>query len=214
MKIEIASNFGKGFAALDRLVKSQEAALLGSITDATNAIKNDWRTQIRANFKGTRLPNTVRSKVFKNNGLTPAGIVYSRAPEIMESHSAGALIVPKGGSYIVLPTPNVPISSYQTQFTPENWPVDRFGKLAFVPPRGGKPAMLVAKGWKAKKSRKTGKVSGYRPIKAKKEIWSSQDVIMFILVKRVQLKKRLNIPAIVQKHTQNMPAFFEAQLKG
>ncbi len=100
---------------MDQMAKDAEgeyaALVTGAMRGATSTLKNAARGQILAAGMGQRLANTWRGNTYPNEGnsLSPAGWVYSKAPDIISAFATGATIHPLGDHhYLWIPTKNVP----------------------------------------------------------------------------------------------------------
>jgi Family of unknown function (DUF6441) len=90
-------------------------AILGGERDARDQfgtrLKLRLRDDIRAAGLGDRMANTVRYEGYpEGNRLAwkPAGLVFSKAPLIIEAFSADTTILPRKGLFLAIPTENVP----------------------------------------------------------------------------------------------------------
>ena len=81
-------------------VRIAEQAVTQSIREATDGLKTELRNQITGAGLGQRLANTWRGEVYPKGQMSikAAGLVYSRAPEVVGAHAQGATIHPKTGS--------------------------------------------------------------------------------------------------------------------
>lgn len=210
MKLRLVAP-GAIFQQLDRLVKASEDATFAVMSETAKAIKQDWQAQVQSAFKGRKLINTIKSRVFRNRGFDPAAIIYTKAPKIMEAHSTSKVIVPRQGKFMAIPTENVPRKG-GGRYTPKTWDASRFGELVFVPARAGKEAMLIAQDVRKSYSRKTGEFRGYKRAKSKAARKEAENVVMFILVKQAKIRDRLDIDKAVQVRLAAMPALMERKL--
>lgn len=92
-------------AAADEMNAARQAVTSG-IRKTAEGAKGDWRAQIASAGLDAKLANTVAFKQYPSHAsFRSAAIVYSKAPEIMESYASGARIVARGGGhYLALPT--------------------------------------------------------------------------------------------------------------
>lgn len=87
------------------------AATARAMRRAAVELKDELRDQVTGAGMSQRLANTWRGRVYPKarRSLTPAGYVWSNAPEIINSYAAGATLRPHGGKrYLWIPTRNVP----------------------------------------------------------------------------------------------------------
>jgi hypothetical protein len=73
----------------------------------TRALEKNIEAQVEGAGLGKNMARTWNSRVFPGDGrpsLGPAGVVWSKAPVPMRAHSEGAVIVPKNGRFLAIPT--------------------------------------------------------------------------------------------------------------
>ena len=150
-------------------------AVTAGVGKRTGILKADLRGQITRARLGGRLAKAWRGRVYENDGINAAGFVWSKAPQIMRAFDEGVTIRARGGRWLAIPTEHAPRrgksaggrSSMTRRISPKShvWR----NRLRFVPvnPR---LALLVERRKGHKKS-----------------------LVMFILVKQVKLKKRLDV---------------------
>lgn len=108
--------------ALSTLMEAIEGDIAADATHAmrvtTERRRDHLRQQTRAVGLGERLPNTWTGRAYPGgakNSINPAGLVYSRAPDIMDAFTRGATIRPVGGdNFLWIPTKNVPRARART----------------------------------------------------------------------------------------------------
>ncbi len=211
MKLK-ASFTGSIAADLQREATTLGRVLQRGMKNATDGLKQELRGQVTSAGLGTKLANTWQSKTYPDdpNSTRPAGYVYSKAPDIIRAFNEGAVIHAQHATWLALPTSAAPKRGKDgKRITPLNFPEDRYGKLEYVPRKSG-PAFLVVHNLRASYGRKTGfrgfKKASDRAI-AKGNGVSS--VIMFILVKQVTLKKRLDAEAAGARWADKLPGLIE-----
>jgi hypothetical protein len=207
---------GKIEKDLKKEISVQEKAILSGLREASEGLKDDWRKQVISAFNHVPLSKSVRARHYKNQGHNPASYVYTKAPKIMQAFDKGGENKSKTSKYLAIPTENAPKKSgtgrYAKKITPDNWDEAKYGELKFVPPRRGKSALLVVDGYRASYSRKTGNFRGYKKSRAKsrKKLVS---VVMFILVERARIPKKLDTGTIIKKWTSKVPELIEKNVK-
>ncbi len=102
-----------GFGELAHDIEGDIArAATGAMRDTAPLTRDELRQQTRSAGLGDKLPNTWTARSYpdgEKNSINPAGVVYSRAPEIMDAFTRGATIRPVAGSkFLWIPTNNVP----------------------------------------------------------------------------------------------------------
>ncbi|MFZ3484207.1 DUF6441 family protein [Sphingomonas sp. 3-13AW] len=98
-----------------KVMREAEGGVARAATVAMRATTGDalreLRGQVTSAGLGQRLANTWRGNVYpkSRNGMNPAGYIYSRAPDIIDSFVRGATILPVNGSrFLAIPTASVP----------------------------------------------------------------------------------------------------------
>lgn len=178
-----------------------------AVTQSTESVKQDWRGDVRSAGLGNRLANTIRSKVYPNDSpLRTAGLVWTKAPKILDAHERGVTIRATGGKYLAIPTDAAPKKGTDgKRVTPKTLPAS-FGDLRFVP-RRGKPPLLVADNvrvsgaGRVKGGTQTSNRNGRVRVRQSR---SGVSAVMFILVPQVKLKKKFDIKAISEKGVNRM----------
>ncbi|MCK6417923.1 MAG: DUF6441 family protein [Alphaproteobacteria bacterium] len=208
----------KIIGSLRRDMEKEFTTLTGAIKagtkEAAEGLKNTLRGQITSAGMGTKLANAWRSKVYENKGYDSAGLVYTRAPRIVEAFDKGVLIKPKaGGVWLAVPTVTAPKRGTDgKRITPLNFPEAKLGKLEFVYRENG-PSFLVVHNVRASYSRKTGQLRGFRKASdtALRTGKGLTTAIMFLLIRQVKLEKRLDVESAAKVWIEKMPNFIEQQ---
>ena len=166
------------------------------IRRAASLAKGQLRQQVRRAGLGERLAKTWQDKdrrgrplFYRNEGLNPAAIVRSGAPQIIAAHMKGAVIRSKRGKFLAIPTEHafrVVGASRRRRISPSNWPKGK-GELRYVHRKNGPDLLVLAEA----RLTKTGRVSANTRTKKGRLRSGSATLVMFILVRQVKLKKRL-----------------------
>ncbi|TCP30696.1 DUF6441 family protein [Sphingomonas sp. BK235] len=99
-----------------KLVDGIEGDIARAATEAmfvtALSTRDELRDQTRSVGLGDRMPDTWTARAYpdgEKNSINPAGLVWSRAPDIMDAFTRGATIRPIGGAqFLWIPTANVP----------------------------------------------------------------------------------------------------------
>ena len=170
-----------------------ERAVPDGVKAAGDDLKGSLRKQVVAAGLGARLSRTWRGRAYPNSGHDAASLVWSKAAQIVRAFDEGAVIKGKGGRWLAIPTPAAPKRGVGgKRITPATFPVERHGPLRLVK-RRGRSALLVVEGVRV--SAKTGRVGrrakGGGRTKSGRFKQGIATVVMFVLVPRVKLRKRL-----------------------
>ena len=168
----------------------------------TTRAKLALRDDIRRAGLGDRLANTWRSRTYPAGGkasLSPAGFVYSKAPLIVTAFSNDTSIVSRNGVWLAIPTENTPRRG-RRRATPFEVEVIFNQDLIVFKGRGGQLLAFVdvvksKNGKKFRRATKTRTGRGRKP----------ELVLMFVFVRQVHLRKRLNYPQIVAALDREWP---------
>ena len=183
-------------------LKDVGSAIRAAVTESTDAVKQDWRGDVRSAGLGNRLANTIRAKVYPNDSpLRTAGLVWTKAPKIIDAHERGVTIRATGGKYLAIPTGAAPKKGTDgKRVTPKTMPAS-YGELRFVP-RRGKPPLLVADNVRVSGA---GRVKGGTQVSNRngrvrvRQSRSGVSAVMFILVPQVKLRKKFDLDTIAAK---------------
>lgn len=186
IRVQVDGNFGDWSRA--EFLRAERAVTRG-VHGATVEIKAKWRAQV-AQTLGARLGNAVRADTFPKGqpSAKAAGIVYTRAPQIVGAHQRGDLIRAKGSSWLAVPLPAAGRRGYRGgSITPDVWERRTGRRLKFIR-RKGRAALLVDDGTLIRgplsKFARTGKAArGVR----------NRTVPIFALVPQVKLRKVLTL---------------------
>lgn len=195
--------------------------------DGGRSIANAWRLGVYP--AAGQAPDTFK----------PASLVYTQAPKIVEAFDSGASITAKSGRYLAFPTGYNAIAGRRNagsrgglRVTPDQMKAAR--KEAFILRSKSNPEVLLwclrvraASGYSrtGRRSRRlrlfvgpnnaevlTGKRKGQQA--AAKEVLSQGFVPMFILVRRVTLRKRLNVQQVRAQAPGILARSLVAELRG
>jgi hypothetical protein len=186
-------------------LKGAERAVTTGVRQATEGLKTDLRTQITAAGMGQRLANTWRGEVYPKGQLSisAAGLVFSRAPNIVSAHDRGVTIRSKDGFWLAIPLPAAGRGRRGKQLTPGEWERMRGQRLRFVY-RRGKPSLLVAEQQHARQGKRGG--FGRASDSALRSGRGLASVPMFLLVPQVTLNKKLDVAQAGQHWVNRLPS--------
>jgi hypothetical protein len=187
-----------------------------AVEDATSGMLEDFRANLAAAFPGSsRAPNLVTDVVFPERAVSinAAGSVVARGgkasawPAPLKLFAEGGTILPtKAGTALAIPTARVPMVG-RRKMTPDE--VSRsFGeRLTLVPARnaGGVWGYLVLR------KQTIGRSGGVRRATKRRaeQGRSAQTVVMFVLVPRARIQKRLDFDGISRRWAGLMPSLLD-----
>ncbi|MBM3950764.1 MAG: hypothetical protein FJ311_04850 [Rhodospirillales bacterium] len=186
-------------------VKAAEEAVTAGVREATDGLKQDLRRQIAGAGLGQRLANTWRSEVYPKGArsIRAAGLVFSKAPNIVRVYEEGAVIRSKHGFFLAIPTPAAGrFGDGRRKMTPGLWERMHGARLRFVYRRRG-PSLLVADNRRARTGRRGGFArASERALRTGRGLVT---VPMFLLVPQVTLRKRLDVTGAAEKWLALLP---------
>jgi hypothetical protein len=179
-------------------IKAGEKAVTAAMRAAGAQLKSDWRGQIAQAGLGRRLGNSIRNQTFPKVGesLDAAALVWSKAPVIIGAHDTGPLIRSKNGFWLAIPTEAAGKGARGGRITPGEWERRRGLRLRFVYRRRG-PSLLVAEG--RLNNRGLGVAS------RSKSGHGTATVPIFLLVRQVKLRKRLDLARDAKAAQERIP---------
>ena len=194
LKLEITD-----IAALMRAeVRAGEKAVSSAMREAGTGLKSALRGQITGAGLGSRLARTIRSETYPKArpSLNAAALVWSKAPVIIGAHDTGPLIRSRGKLWLAIPTEAAGKGRGGKRPTPREWEARTGLTLRFIPRRTG-PSLLVAEGRLNSRGRAVASRS-----KAGRGLTS---VPIFLMVRQVRLRKRLNLAREAERAVNGLP---------
>lgn len=152
----------------------------------------ELRRQVTSSGLGRRLANAWRAELYPKGrvSLRAAGLVYTRAPTIVAAFEEGVTIRAANGVWLAIPTEAAPKTGIgDKRISPATWPEHQYGPLRFVYRRGA-PSLLVVDGLRASTGKRGFRRASATALRTGRGLAT---VVMFILVPRVRLRKRLDV---------------------
>ena len=143
----------------------------------------------------------------------PAGVVKSRAPEIIALFARGGEMAPVTGSYLMFPLPEAPVRKYVRggSLSPYRQAVARFGQPSWRPLKDGSGYLvlfLTSTGRTGKRRSAFGTRKGER-VRRTDAIWTP----MFVARSQaMRVAPKLNTLNIIERHVQRWPDTVAASL--
>jgi hypothetical protein len=190
LHIEVTHDLG---AFADRTgVRVRRGAMRGAKRFEARA-KLDYRQDVRRAGLGDRLANTWRTRVYPQRGESwhPTVHVWSNAPMLVAAHADGGTIVPKAGKFLAIATENVGRKGGRRR-TPLDIESEFNQDLVIKPTRHPNVFLALVRAVRARSGRGFRRASARRRAQGRAE----QLVPMFILVRQVTLRPRLNWRAL------------------
>lgn len=185
--------------------REARVAVRAGVREATTDLKDAWRGQVKSAGMGNRLANTIRSQIYPRQPSTSAaGLVWTRAPVIVEAHSRGALITTDRGRFLAIPTSSVRRyrGSGSRKLTPAQWELLNNRRLHFVPQRNG-TALLVDRGGDPIRSQIRGRDGRVRNVRRRK--LRTIGTVIFVLVRQARLRKRIELDRPAEMAARRLP---------
>ncbi len=179
-------------------VSAATKAVAAGIKEVTEGIRTDLKGQVSEAGLGMGVANAWRAKYYQMGEVMKAtGFIYTRAPDIITAFNYGVTIRSEKGLYLAIPTPAAPKKGENgKRINPMNFPESSLGRLRFVY-RPGNISLLVVDDLRAR----TGKRGGFA--RASASAITKQrgvtTVVMFILVRQVSMKKKLDSEMVCGK---------------
>lgn len=199
LKAIINADFA-GWSAAEYL--RAERAVQRGIGGATASLKAAWRADVASSL-GRRLSNAVRADVYPKGqpSANAAGLVWTKAPQIIDAHERGVTIRSKDGFWLAIPLPAAGRGAGGARITPGEWEARTGRQLRFVY-RGGRRALLVDDGRVKRGARLMNRDGFSRAARG----FRNRTVPVFALVPQVKLKKALNLMQLAQQVGASLPA--------
>lgn len=114
--------------------RSGAEAVTNGIRQATDGLKTTMRNQIKAAGLGNRLANTWRGDTYPKSkkSISAAGVVYTKAPQIMEGFEFASVIRSPNGFWLAVPTTAIKKRAYGKRMTPALYERSKGVRLRFV----------------------------------------------------------------------------------
>lgn len=196
IRMDIVGDLGAMMAAE---IAAGEKAVAKAVSDAGTGLKTAWRGQITGPGLGQRLARTIRSELYPKSqpSLNAAALVWSQAPVVVGAHDTGPLIRSRNGFWLAIPTAAAGKSARGGRITPGEWERRRGLRLRFIYRRNG-PSLLVAEG--RLNTRGIGVASRAKTGRG------LTTVPIFMLVRQVKLRKRLDLDRAAKSAQDGIPS--------
>jgi len=205
-------------------LKGSEEQIARSVTagmrEITDGLKEDLRADVRESGLGQRLANTWRGQTFPRTGESTEAAAYvsSNAPKLIDAFDRGVTITARNRRFLAIPTPEAGVrqiskrrskGSTGNTLTPAAWERETGVKLRFVPSKNGGGVLVADAFYRRQPARYQGRKS-FRPIKEAGPDKGRSFVVIFVLVRQVKLRKRLDIEATAKRWADRVPGAIAA----
>ena len=208
-----ASLVGSLKADMQAEMRRIERGVSDGVKEAGDGLKGALRKQVMTAGLGPKLAKTWRSRAYPNKGHNAASLVWSKAPQIVRTFDAGAVIKSKSGFWLAIPTLAAPKRGVGgKRISPSNFPEHRYGPLRFVY-RRGRPSLLVVDGVRINKSGRVGRrAKGGAFTKTGRMKQGMTTVVMFIMVPQVRIGKRLDVKREAKRWERQLPKLIKGNM--
>lgn len=187
--------------------RQARVAVRAGIAEATEGLKAAWRGEVTGAGLGSRLANTIRAQVWPRQPSTgAAGMVWTRAPKIVDAHDRGVVIRRGSGFWLAIPSRHLRGSGgvRARKMTPAEWERRNNRRLQFIyRPNGA--SMLADLGGDPLRARVMGRNGVHRAARSVRERAFSYRFVMFWLVPQVRLRKRLDLSHHADSAERRLP---------
>jgi hypothetical protein len=194
-------------ALLKAELRGAERAITAGVRAATISLKMELRAQVTGAGLGQRLANTWRLRIYPEGeqSLAAAGLVWSKAPNLIRIYDEGAIIRSRQGLYLAIPTPAAGrFGDRRQKITPLLWERIHGMRLRFIY-RHPEPSLLVADNVRLTARGRAASNIGRSKGAAYSRLSGRATVPLFILVPQVSVRKRLDVEAAAQKWMRALP---------
>ena len=124
---------------MDEYYSEGAIAVTKGIKKATLGLKQNLRNQVKSSGLGSRLANTWRGDTYPKakSSINAGGVIYTKAPKIMEGFEYETVIHSKSGFWLAIPTKAIKKRIYGKRMTPALYEKSKRIKLRFVYRRSG-----------------------------------------------------------------------------
>jgi hypothetical protein len=226
MRLKLAVK-GDLVAAMADYEEKLAVAVTEGLDETLDRAHRDYRQQVEQAGLGTKIPRTIRKQRYPKSkpSIGASGIIWTRAPEIIDAFNSGSAIVPGHGRFLAIPTQwnrkggrrkaAKEATWTNVRVTPEE--MIRSGADFVIPNKGGpgKLWMLTISHAQARKGKKNKihdlayagglALLGGGRVGRTRDILKHEAVPMYTLLPNVKLKKRLDIARIRSDASRRLP---------
>lgn len=202
-------------ARIMAVLKANKQAVEEGVQALEDALDADAVGKLRSRGRRNVANWAFTSQAYPKRGLAwePAGVVKTRAPEIIGLFANGGEVGPVAGNFLMLPLPGAPVRrvTYAGAVSPYKQAVARFGQPSWRPLKDGTGYLvlfLTSTGRTGKRRSAFGTRKGER-VRRADAIWTP----MFVARSQaMRVVSRLNTRNIIERHVQRWPDTVAASL--
>jgi hypothetical protein len=201
LSVKVSSDL---LAMMKAEIAAGEKAVTVGVGRAAEGLKGGMRAAVVQAGLGRRLGNTIRHRVYPQTGysMEAAGFVFTNADAIIDAHERGALIRPRSGFWLAIPTEAAGRGAGRRRLTPGEWE-RRNGMTLRLVRRRGNTALLVADNARLTKAGVARQKRGRR--RRDGMLTGAQTVPIFVLVRQVRLPRRLDFDGEIARWSGRIP---------
>lgn len=205
----------KRTAQIMAVLRANKQAVEEGVQELEDALDADAVGKLRSRGRRNVANWAFTSSAYPRRGLAwePAGVVKSRAPEIIALFARGGEIAPVSGAYLMVPLPGAPVRrvTYDGAVSPYKQAVARFGQPSWRPLKDGTGYLvlfLTSTGRTGKRRSAFGTRKGER-VRRADATWTP----MFVARNQsMRVAPKLNTLNIIERHVQRWPDTVAASL--
>jgi hypothetical protein len=226
--VKLAAILGDLRQVLAAEVRAGERAAMSAVRAETDQVEAELRQQVMSAFGGNArgVANAWRSQVFPTSGesLRPAGLVFTKLPNVIDAFERGVTIRPKGGrKFLAIPTGfnrQGGRRGAKPRVTPQQMVASGQGFLRpFKSGRGFVWCLPVRQGQRTGRGRAPLIAGGIAAVATgrrkgaaawQQSLLAQGFVPMFLLLPQVTLAKRLDVKGAAERGLRRLPGRFVA----
>lgn len=208
----------QGLDALAQLDATERARLGRHIKAAVNETADQLQARLRVDTTtvlGPRVANAWRREVYPpaRPSVRAAGLVYTKAPNIIDAFNKGVPIRAKeGGDWLAIPLPAAGVGPKGKRMTPELFQQSRGLKLRMVYLKGRSRALLVAENARLNSRSLAQPNTGSRGGARFTRLAGRTSVPVFLLVRQARPGKRLDLDRRVDEASRDLRARLQSRI--
>ena len=184
-----------------------------AVQSALREAATDLKTKLQLDVAGSglngasKLAKTWKDRVYGKTSMSPAALIMSKAPLIIEAFERGAEVSSPRGVWLAIPNPALKFSAPKMRGVGRRDTVRayerRYGKLRFQPTRRRNLALLVT-------DLRRGKTGGFKAVSdTARKRGNFETVVVFYLVPKIKQRRLLRGATIRERAERDFPTKFQ-----